>query len=109
MLEEAITNDSDIFLPFFWGGGGGGRQFYGISLIVQTVSSPLCLHTITQQAWDRKYLKKEEDNFLIAREQIDRMLRERSDRAGGGCGGGGAGPPPTVGTFGISGIKKQLF
>ena len=56
------------------------------------------------QAWDRKYLKKEEDN--LATEQIDRTLRERSDRAGGGR---GAGPPPKVGTFGISGIKNSCF
>ena len=34
-----------------------------------------------RQAWDRKYLKKEEDN--LARERIERASRERSDRAGG--------------------------
>ena len=49
------------------------------------------------QGWDRKYLKKEEDN----------SAREWIDRAGGGCGrGAGHGsPPPMVGTFGISGIN----
>ena len=51
-------------------------------------------------------MKKEEDN--LARERIDRASRERSDRAGGGC-GRGAGPPPTVGTFGISGIKTAVL
>ena len=58
------------------------------------------------QGWDRKYLKKEEDN--LARERIDRASRERSDQVGGGC-GRVAGPPPTVGTFGISGIKNSCF
>ena len=46
----------------------------------------------------QEYLKKEEDN--LSREQID--------RAGGGC-GRVADPPPTVGTFGISGIKTSCF
>ena len=55
------------------------------------------MNNITQ-AWERKYLKKEEDN--LAREQID--------RAGGGC-GRGAEVPPTVGTLGISGIKNCCF
>ena len=41
------------------------------------------------QAWDRKYLKNEEDN--LARERIDRTSRERSDRVGGGGGGVGVG------------------
>ena len=41
-------------------------------------------------------MKKEEDN----------LARERIDRAGGGCGGGVG---PTVGTFGISGIKNSCF
>ena len=47
------------------------------------------------QAWDRKYLKKEEDN----------LASKRIDRAGGGCGRGAG----TVGTFGIFGIKNSCF
>ena len=42
------------------------------------------------QAWDRKYLKKEEDN--LATERIDCASRERSDQAG--VGEEGAGPLP---------------
>ena len=35
-------------------------------------------HSLAWQGWDRKYLKKEEDN----------LVREQSDRVGGGCGRG---------------------
>ena len=64
-------------------------------------------------------MKKEEDN--LARERIDRASRERSDRAGVGVGGwlvgcgrvagrvGKVAGSPTVGTFGISGIKNCCF
>ena len=45
--------------------------------------------TCQYQAWDRKYLKNEEDN--LARERMDHVSRERSDWVGGGCGGGGGG------------------
>ena len=61
------------------------------------------LALVYYQAWDRKYLKKQEDN--LGRERIDRESRDRSDRAGGGCGRGA----PMVGTFGISGIKNNCF
>ena len=55
---------------------------------------------VLSQAWDRKYLKKEEDN----------LARERIDRAGGGCGRGAAPPPPSDSRdFGISGIKNNCF
>ena len=62
---------------------------------------PSAIYTVT--GWDRKYLKKEEDN--LARERID-VIGSVATEWEVGVGG----PFPTVGTFGISGIgKKQLF
>ena len=59
------------------------------------------------QGWDRKYLKKEEDN--LARERIDRALRERSDQAGGGCVRGGGVAPSHGRDFWDFWYQKQMF